>query len=62
MKPCTSFDTLGMDSGENQEFGTSENDYMRFDRYLAPAVKSLKEDYPGEVCDWIESFTGGTHE
>ena len=49
MKPCTSFDTLGMDSGENQEFGTPEQDYMHFNEYIAPAIASLKEQFPRRV-------------
>ena len=48
MKPCTAFDTLGCDSGENQEFGTLDRDYMHFDTYMAPAIEKLKNDFPAE--------------
>ena len=56
MKPCTSFDTLGMDSGENQEFGTPEQDYMHFNEYIAPAIASLKEQFPDEYARYYEGF------
>ena len=46
MKPCTSFDTLGADSGENQEFGTPEKDYVHFSALSAAAVDSLKGQFP----------------
>lgn len=56
MKPCTSFDTLGMDSGENQEFGTSEQDYMHFSPYIAPVILELKEQFPDEYARYYDSF------
>ena len=56
MKPCTSFDTLGMDSGENQEFGTPEQDYMRFDEYLLPALEEIKDAFPEEYAKYHDSF------
>lgn len=46
MKPCTAFDTLGMDSGENQEFGTPEQDYMHFSEAIPAAIAELKEQFP----------------
>ena len=56
MKPCTSFDTLGMDSGENQEFGTFEQDYMHYNVHIAPAIESLKEEYPEEYKRYYAAF------
>ncbi|MBQ7487193.1 MAG: hypothetical protein IJT77_06850 [Clostridia bacterium] len=56
MKPCTSFDTLGMDSGENQEFGTAERNYMHFSEYLAPAIDRLKEAFPEAYARYYESY------
>ena len=56
MKPCTSFDTLGMDSGENQEFGTPEQDYMHFNEQIAPAISALKEEFPDEYERYYQSF------
>ncbi|MGM9538223.1 MAG: hypothetical protein ACI3VN_07825 [Candidatus Onthomonas sp.] len=56
MKPCTSFDTLGMDSGENQEFGTPEQDYMHFCEAIAPAMEELKEQFPEEYARYHDAF------
>ncbi len=56
MKPCTSFDTLGMDSGENQEFGTPEQDYMHFSEYVAPAIAQLKDQFPDEYARYYDGF------
>lgn len=56
MKPCTSFDTLGMDSGENQEFGTPEQDYLHFSEYIAPAIEALKEEFPDEYARYYGGF------
>ncbi|ORX78482.1 hypothetical protein BCR32DRAFT_282228 [Anaeromyces robustus] len=56
MKPCTSFDTLGMDSGENQEFGTPENDYMRFSEYIGSAIGRLKDLFPDEYGRYFSSW------
>lgn len=56
MKPCTSFDTLGMDSGENQEFGTSEQDYMHFSEQIAPAIAELQEQFPEEYAKYYEAY------
>lgn len=56
MKPCTSFDTLGMDSGENQVFGTPEQDYMHFNQEIPDALKTLKADFPDEYARYYEAF------
>lgn len=56
MKPCTSFDTLGMDSGENQVFGTPEQDYMHFNEDIPMAIAALKEDFPAEYTQYYSSF------
>lgn len=56
MKPCTSFDTLGMDSGENQEFGTAERDYMHFCTNIAPAIAELKDVFPAEYNKYYVSY------
>ena len=57
MKPCTSFDTLGMDSGENQEFGTPERDYMHFSPYIAAAIERLKDQFPDEYARYYAPWT-----
>ena len=56
MKPCTSFDTLGMDSGENQEFGTPERNYMHFSEAIPPAIASLKDAFPTEYGKYYAAF------
>lgn len=56
MKPCTSFDTLGMDSGENQEFGSPEQDYMHYNIHIAPAIAALKEQFPAEYEKYHAAF------
>lgn len=56
MKPCTSFDKLDMDSGENQVFGTSEKDYMHFNTYIANAIASLKKQFPEEYDNYYPAF------
>lgn len=56
MKPCTSFDTLGMDSGENQEFGTPQQDYMHFNPAIADAMESLRDQFPAEYARYHDAF------
>ena len=56
MKPCTSFDTLGADSGENQEFGTAENDYLHFSTYIAGAIAELKDEFPDEYEKYYPGY------
>lgn len=56
MKPCTSFDTLGMDSGENQVFGTPEQDYLHFSTDIPAALDALKEEFPAEYARYYPSF------
>ena len=57
MKPCTAFDTLNADSGENQEFGTPEQDYLHFNPAIAEAVAELKDDYPEEYAAYYPSWS-----
>lgn len=56
MKPCTSFDTLGMDSGENCVFGTKEHSYMHFSEAVADAIGELKNDFPEEYEKYYASY------
>lgn len=56
MKPCTSFDTLGMDSGENQEFGTTARDYMHFCTDIAASIAELKDSFPAEYNKYYISY------
>ncbi|MGN0978094.1 MAG: hypothetical protein ACI4PH_08585, partial [Faecousia sp.] len=56
MKPCTSFDTLGMDSGENQLFGTPDRDYQHFCEDIAPAIEALRTQFPEEYDRYYPAF------
>ena len=58
MKPCTAFDKLEMDSGENQEFGSEQADNLHFDLELASALEALKDRFPKEYERWISGFVG----
>ena len=56
MKPCTSFDKLDMDSGENQAFGTPEQDYVHYVADIADAIAELKDAYPAEYAKYYEAY------
>lgn len=56
MKPCTSFDTLGMDSGENRVFGDGERPYMHFNPEIAEAIAELKQEFPEEYEKYYEAY------
>ncbi len=56
MKPCTAFDTLGCDSGENKVFGTSKQAAVHFDTADAGAIASMKEKFPEEYAKYYLPF------
>lgn len=56
MKPCTSFDKLEMDSGENQEFGTETVDNVHFDTAVADALEAIKDRFPAEYAAFHDAF------
>lgn len=56
MKPCTSFDTLGMDSGENEVFGTNEHPFMHFNKEISDAILALREQFPEEFEKYYAAF------
>lgn len=56
MKPCTSFDTLGMDSGENRVFGTLQTHYMHFNPIIADVIQELREDFPEEYQKYYAPY------
>lgn len=56
MKPCTSFDKLDMDSGENQAFGTPEQDYVHYVPAIADAIAELKDRFPEEYAKFYEAY------
>lgn len=55
MKPCTSFDVLGMNSGENKVFGNAEIPMRHFNTYIAGEIEQLKDRFPEE---YIKYYTG----
>lgn len=56
MKPCTSFDKLDMDSGENQAFGTPEQDYVHYASDIADAIAELKNSYRAEYDKYFPVY------
>ncbi|MGN0707117.1 MAG: hypothetical protein ACI4JC_03885 [Faecalibacterium sp.] len=62
MKPCTSFDTLNMDSGENQEFGSAEQDYLHFDPDIAQAMNPLREQFPEEYALYHDAYAAAARD
>ena len=56
MKPCTSFDKLDNDSGENQEFGTSLQDYVHFNAAIGTAIAGLRADFPQEAARYEKAY------
>ena len=56
MKPCTSFDKLENDSGENQEFGTSQRDYMHFNAAIGTAIAKLRTVFPDETAKYEGAY------
>lgn len=56
MKPCTAFDVLRNESGENKVFGTSEQPNMHFNAAVAKAIQELKEQFPEEYEKYYEAY------
>lgn len=56
MKPCTSFDVLDANSGENKVFGTPEQPMMHFDTVIADAIAELKEEFPEEYGKYYAAY------
>lgn len=56
MKPCTSFDTLAMNSGENQALGTPDVDFLHFNAEIGDAIAQLKERFPAEYDRYYEAY------
>lgn len=62
MKPCTSFDKLINDSGENQEFGTPDADFVHFNPAIGEAVGAVREQYPAEAAEYERAYAVGGDE
>ncbi|MBR1822177.1 MAG: hypothetical protein IJ769_11240 [Clostridia bacterium] len=56
MKPCTSFDKLDMDSGENQEFGSGTVDYVHFNPAIGAAIRAIAGQFPDEAKRYEGAF------
>lgn len=56
MKPCTSFDVLKGDSGENKVFGTAAIPAMHFNAQVAEAIEELREQFPEEYEKYYEAY------
>lgn len=59
MKPCTSFDKLTNDSGENEEFGTAAADFAHFNSIIGEAIGALREAFPEEAAQYEAAFDVG---
>ena len=56
MKPCTAFDALRMDSGENHVFGSPPSDYAHFSPAVGKAVEAIRKDFPEEAAKYAAAF------
>ena len=56
MKPCTAFDALNMDSGENHVFGSPETNYAHFNPAIGEAIQELRKDFPEEAAQYAYAF------
>ena len=56
MKPCTAFDALGMDSGENHVFGSPQTDYAHFNPAIGEAIEAMRKDFPEEADKYAKAF------
>lgn len=62
MKPCTSFDKLTNDSGENEVFGSAQADFAHFDPIIGQAIEALRGDFPKEAAQYAPAFDVGGDE
>ena len=56
MKPCTSFDTLPCNSGENHLFGNAREDYVHFSPAIGDAIAAIADRFPEEAARYLHSF------
>ena len=56
MKPCTSFDVLAMNSGENKVFGNADIPARHFNTDVAKAIADLKDAFPEEYAKYYPSY------
>ncbi|MCD7763425.1 MAG: hypothetical protein LUI14_09580 [Lachnospiraceae bacterium] len=60
MKPCTSFDILSGKSGENEVYGTPEQEAVHFSAAVVDAIASLKEQFPAEYAKYYPAYVLAT--
>lgn len=56
MKPCTSFDKLDCDSGENHVFGNDDANYLHFNPVIGKAIRDLAVDFPDEAARYADAY------
>lgn len=56
MKPCSSFDILKNESGENKVFGTAEQPNRHFSEAVAEAIAELKDKFPKEYEQYYMQY------
>lgn len=56
MKPCTAFDVLKNESGENKVFGTAQQPQMHFNADIAKAIFELREQFPEEYEEYYRAY------
>lgn len=56
MKPCTSFDVLAGESGENKVFGDENTNAMHFNTAIAEIIGELKNDFPEEYERYYDAY------
>lgn len=56
MKPCTSFDLLSKNSGENKVLGTPDNPNMHFSGQVGDAIGALAEKFPEEYGKYYGAY------
>lgn len=56
MKPCTSFDKLTCDSGENELFGNAEHDSVHFGAGIDRALRRIQAQFPEECARYLPAY------
>lgn len=56
MKPCTSFDKLTCDSGENELFGDAAHDSVHFGEGIDRALERIRVQFPQECAQYLPAY------
>ena len=57
MKPCTAFDKLGKDSGENEFFGKTGEEHVHFSMDVAQALRTVARQFPRDAAPLEAAWT-----